>query len=121
VPARVLRRRRPRPGLAVRGGVGWYPQSHFIHVDSGPVRNWTLDERGLQNLLSDPVGIREAQLRGPSPGRRGGKPPAADDTTATLSQYRTDAVSDDAIRPSQFTPSGTKEGSIRPSQYSSGS
>ena len=26
-----------------RGGVGWYPQSHFIHIDSGPVRNWTVD------------------------------------------------------------------------------
>ena len=25
-----------------RGGVGWYPQSHFIHLDSGPVRNWTM-------------------------------------------------------------------------------
>lgn len=26
-----------------RGGVGWYPQSHFIHIDSGPVRHWTVD------------------------------------------------------------------------------
>lgn len=26
-----------------RGGVGWYPQSRFIHLDSGPVRNWTVD------------------------------------------------------------------------------
>jgi len=34
-----------------RGGVGWYPQSHFIHIDTGPVRNWTLDESGLGNLL----------------------------------------------------------------------
>jgi uncharacterized protein YcbK (DUF882 family) len=25
-----------------RGGVGWYPQSHFIHLDTGPVRNWTM-------------------------------------------------------------------------------
>src|SRR5579872_6151667 len=25
-----------------RGGVGWYPNSHFIHLDSGPVRNWDL-------------------------------------------------------------------------------
>src|SRR3954471_23265939 len=25
-----------------RGGVGWYPHSGFIHLDSGPVRNWTL-------------------------------------------------------------------------------
>jgi len=34
-----------------RGGVGWYPHSGFIHIDTGPVRNWTLDERGLDNLL----------------------------------------------------------------------
>jgi uncharacterized protein YcbK (DUF882 family) len=34
-----------------RGGVGWYPHSGFIHVDTGPVRNWTLDESGLGNLL----------------------------------------------------------------------
>src|SRR5262245_21619139 len=34
-----------------RGGVGWYPHSDFIHIDSGPVRNWTLDERGLDGLL----------------------------------------------------------------------
>lgn len=26
-----------------RGGVGWYPQSHFIHLDSGPVRNWIVN------------------------------------------------------------------------------
>jgi uncharacterized protein YcbK (DUF882 family) len=34
-----------------RGGVGWYPHSGFIHIDTGPVRNWTLDEGGLGNLL----------------------------------------------------------------------
>jgi len=34
-----------------RGGVGWYPHSGFIHIDTGPVRNWTLDERGLDSLL----------------------------------------------------------------------
>jgi uncharacterized protein YcbK (DUF882 family) len=33
------------------GGVGWYPRSSFIHIDTGPVRNWTLDETGLGNLL----------------------------------------------------------------------
>lgn len=26
-----------------RGGVGWYPTNHFIHLDSGPIRNWTID------------------------------------------------------------------------------
>lgn len=34
-----------------RGGVGWYPHSGFIHIDTGPVRNWTLDESGLDSLL----------------------------------------------------------------------
>jgi uncharacterized protein YcbK (DUF882 family) len=34
-----------------RGGVGWYPRSHFIHIDSGPVRNWTLDGGGYEHLL----------------------------------------------------------------------
>jgi len=36
-----------------RGGVGWYPQSGFFHLDSGPLRNWTLAERGLGRLLLD--------------------------------------------------------------------
>ena len=35
-----------------RGGVGWYPRSGFIHLDSGPVRNWTLDGQGYDGLLS---------------------------------------------------------------------
>lgn len=34
-----------------RGGVGWYPHSGFIHIDTGPVRNWNLDESGLGNVL----------------------------------------------------------------------
>ena len=34
-----------------RGGVGWYPQSHFIHLDSGPVRNWELGGAGFERLL----------------------------------------------------------------------
>src|SRR5712691_2164342 len=35
-----------------RGGVGWYPHSGFIHLDSGPVRNWTLEGTGFDHLLS---------------------------------------------------------------------
>src|SRR5579884_791109 len=34
-----------------QGGVGWYPRSHFIHLDSGPVRHWTLDLPRLDDLL----------------------------------------------------------------------
>jgi uncharacterized protein YcbK (DUF882 family) len=36
-----------------RGGVGWYPHSGFMHIDTGPVRNWDLDESGLGTLLFD--------------------------------------------------------------------
>ena len=34
-----------------RGGVGWYPHSGFFHIDTGPVRNWDLEGRGLGSLL----------------------------------------------------------------------
>ncbi len=36
-----------------RGGVGWYPRSGFLHIDSGPVRNWDIGETGLGSLLLD--------------------------------------------------------------------
>ena len=35
-----------------RGGVGWYPRSGFFHLDSGPVRNWTLEGAGIDRLLT---------------------------------------------------------------------
>lgn len=35
-----------------RGGVGWYPRSHFIHLDTGPVRNWDMGGSGLEFLLA---------------------------------------------------------------------
>jgi len=34
-----------------RGGVGWYPNSGFVHIDSGPVRNWTLEGNGFEKLV----------------------------------------------------------------------
>jgi len=40
------------------GGVGWYPRSGFMHIDSGPVRNWDLDDLGLGRLLLDGRQIR---------------------------------------------------------------
>jgi uncharacterized protein YcbK (DUF882 family) len=53
-----------------RGGVGWYPASHFIHIDTGPTRNWELDGSGLDALLAgrkrgptQPVATRMARLR----------------------------------------------------------
>src|SRR5438067_9505389 len=33
------------------GGVGWYPHSSFMHIDTGPVRNWDLDQKELGTLL----------------------------------------------------------------------
>src|SRR6202023_3817520 len=42
-----------------RGGVGWYPQSGFMHIDTGPVRNWDLDHPKLVTLL---VGNRRVQF-----------------------------------------------------------
>src|SRR5713226_4185675 len=53
-----------------RGGVGWYPHSGFIHIDTGPVRNWTLDERGLDGLLV--FDGRQQRLEGRSQVRLGG-------------------------------------------------
>jgi uncharacterized protein YcbK (DUF882 family) len=35
-----------------RGGVGWYPRSHFIHLDSGPARSWEMDGTGLDAALT---------------------------------------------------------------------
>ena len=45
-----------------RGGVGWYPHSGFIHLDTGPVRNWDLDNDGLQDLLIAPRGTSPAPI-----------------------------------------------------------
>lgn len=36
-----------------RGGVGWYPRSHFVHLDTGPRRSWEMGGTGLQLLLTD--------------------------------------------------------------------
>ncbi|MGE3782449.1 MAG: YcbK family protein [Alphaproteobacteria bacterium] len=34
-----------------RGGVGWYPDSGFMHIDTGPVRNWDIDKKDRTTLL----------------------------------------------------------------------
>ena len=47
-----------------RGGVGWYPHSGFLHIDTGPVRNWDLDESGLGSLLFNGRRLRAGGGRG---------------------------------------------------------
>lgn len=42
-----------------RGGVGWYPDSSFMHIDTGPVRNWDLDKKDRATLL---VGNHKVQF-----------------------------------------------------------
>jgi uncharacterized protein YcbK (DUF882 family) len=48
-----------------RGGVGWYPRSHFVHIDSGPTRSWELDEAGFDRLLAR--GSQSPDVLGPLP------------------------------------------------------
>lgn len=71
-----------------RGGVGWYPNSHFMHLDCGPVRNWTLTGSGFGRLLLDgkaskyfpePIAI---SAKGEFVGRRSGRPLAPTDRLA---------------------------------------
>ncbi|MCW2246621.1 uncharacterized protein YcbK (DUF882 family) [Azospirillum fermentarium] len=38
-----------------RGGVGWYPRSFFLHLDTGPVRSWEMFGRNLDNLFAPGV------------------------------------------------------------------
>ena len=73
-----------------RGGVGWYPNSRFIHLDSGPVRNWSLDGQGLGRLLLDNKPSPDFPEIEISPGgefysRRGGQPISP---TARLEMHR---------------------------------
>jgi uncharacterized protein YcbK (DUF882 family) len=46
-----------------RGGVGWYPRSYFIHLDSGPTRSWELDGGDFDRLLAG--GFSSQDLLGP--------------------------------------------------------
>jgi uncharacterized protein YcbK (DUF882 family) len=39
-----------------RGGVGWYPRSHFVHLDTGPTRSWEMNGTGLDRVLSASAG-----------------------------------------------------------------
>jgi len=67
-----------------RGGVGWYPRSKFVHLDTGPVRNWELGAEGLEDELlkwpnatpisRKPTGVMLVEGRGRLT-VGGGKPP----------------------------------------------
>jgi uncharacterized protein YcbK (DUF882 family) len=35
-----------------RGGVGWYPASNFIHLDTGPLRSWERGGSGIEFLFA---------------------------------------------------------------------
>lgn len=35
-----------------RGGVGWYPRSFFLHIDTGPVRSWEVLGPDLDHLFA---------------------------------------------------------------------
>ncbi len=47
------------------GGVGWYPNSYFLHLDSGPVRNWTLGGKGLKRGFDPQAILSGAKLSRP--------------------------------------------------------
>jgi uncharacterized protein YcbK (DUF882 family) len=44
-----------------RGGVGWYPRSHFVHLDTGPTRSWEMDGTGLDRALAGPGRLGPAE------------------------------------------------------------
>jgi len=35
-----------------RGGVGWYPASNFLHLDTGPLRSWERGGSGIELLFA---------------------------------------------------------------------
>lgn len=78
------------------GGVGWYPHSGFMHIDTGPVRNWDLDDAGLGSLLFDgqqihfndkgELVISAGHGRAPPLMVNGGRPPTVKQRLARLHQ-----------------------------------
>ena len=93
-----------------RGGVGWSPRSHFIHIDTGAVRNWELGDTDLQNLLINLKNGTQPHLR--NAGLPGRTPPPT-----PRSQYAGNVGADAVVRHSAYTARGTTDRLIRPSQY----
>jgi uncharacterized protein YcbK (DUF882 family) len=71
-----------------RGGVGWYPQSKFIHLDTGPVRNWDLDAEGIPDAL-----LKGSHPGLPDPKTVGVKP------TSKLPQITVNGVKETLVSP----------------------
>ena len=67
-----------------RGGVGWYPHSGFIHIDTGPVRNWTREADGRGNRAE----MRYRRRGGPRAGDRGDPDRRRGDLDADLVGHR---------------------------------
>jgi uncharacterized protein YcbK (DUF882 family) len=65
---RNLGRAAPAALAMRRGGVGWYPSSHFIHLDSGPMRSWELDGGSFDRLLGPGDSPSADLLAPPRPG-----------------------------------------------------
>ncbi|MBP2315918.1 YcbK family protein [Azospirillum soli] len=53
-PSRLPDARRKALDLK-RGGVGWYPRSSFLHIDTGPVRSWEMFGGNLDHLFAPGV------------------------------------------------------------------
>ena len=64
-----------------RGGVGWYPRSHFIHLDTGPPRSWEKDGMGIDLLFAGTPPHRPYALAEP----HGLSPSIASEAAPTLS------------------------------------
>jgi uncharacterized protein YcbK (DUF882 family) len=83
--------------LALRaGGVGYYPESNFVHVDTGPVRTW--GARDGEEEVEEAPAWRDALL-----GNRGdtGALPGGGDPVATLNAVapRSRQLAEVAVRP----------------------
>jgi uncharacterized protein YcbK (DUF882 family) len=72
-----------------RGGVGWYPASNFIHLDTGPLRSWERGGSGIELLFASATRhapVVAAEQRKPQPisglALRPGLPPCRETTKA---------------------------------------
>src|SRR5207237_4943601 len=114
VPLEALR----EAGLRLeRGGVGFYPSSNFVHLDTGSVRHWprmpeaqlarVMAKGPLTRLAGNDRPTRTASVRLPNPLEPlarligGGKDEEEDAETATTAGSRAPAARPAAVRPAQ--------------------